>query len=107
MKKIILSTAASVFLLSALQTQLKANNNDSNIIAKDTITTVDSVAINALTLRLNEIEALDKSNMTRPEKKALRQEVKDIKGELKELGNGVYISVGALIIIIILLIILL
>lgn len=57
--------------------------------------------------RLEEIKAMDKSNMTRAEKRALRKEVKAIKATLKSTGNGVYLSVGAIIIIILLLILLL
>ncbi len=58
-----------------------------------------------LTNRLEEIKAMDKSNLSRPEKRELRKEVKAIKKTQD--GGGVYISVGALILIIILLIILL
>ena len=57
--------------------------------------------------RLDEIKAIDKSNMTSVEKKELRKEVRTIKKELKSTGNGVYLSVGAIIIIILLLILLL
>ena len=57
--------------------------------------------------RLNEIKAMDKSDMTSSEKKALRKEVKAIKSSLKSSGNGVYLSVGAIIIIVLLLILLL
>jgi hypothetical protein len=61
----------------------------------------------ALELRLNEINALDKSNLKSSEKRSLRKEVKSIKHKLNELGGGLYISVGAAIIIILLLVILL
>lgn len=57
--------------------------------------------------RLEEIKALDKSDMTSTEKKALRKEVRSIKQSLKEVGGGVYLSVGAIIIIVLLLILLL
>lgn len=57
--------------------------------------------------RLEEIKAMDKSNMTRSEKKALRKEVRSIKEELKTAGGGVYLSIGAIIIIILLLILIL
>ena len=60
-----------------------------------------------LELRLNEINVLDKSSLTRSEKKALRGEVKTIENQLRSGGGGVYLSIGALIIIILLLIILL
>lgn len=57
--------------------------------------------------RLEEIKAMDKSDMSRAEKRELRKEVKEIKADLKSTGNGVYLSVGAIIIIILLLILLL
>ncbi|MDI1255802.1 MAG: hypothetical protein PSV16_06855 [Flavobacterium sp.] len=63
--------------------------------------------VKTLLNRLDEIKAMDKSNMTRVEKRALRKEVKAIKAELKSSGNGVYLSVGAIIIIVLLLILLL
>lgn len=57
--------------------------------------------------RLDEIKAMDKSTMKSSEKKALRKEVRAINAELRSTGNGVYLSVGAIIIIILLLILLL
>lgn len=56
--------------------------------------------------RLEQIKAMDKSKLTREEKKALRKEVRATKKELKDVSGGVYISAGALILILILLIIL-
>jgi hypothetical protein len=67
----------------------------------------ESAEAKALLLRLNEINAMDKSNLKPSEKKILRKEVRSIKHQLKAIGGGVYLSVGAIIIIIILLIILL
>lgn len=57
--------------------------------------------------RLEEIKKMDKSNMSRSEKKELRKEVKTIKANLKATGNGIYFSIGAIIIIVLLLILLL
>lgn len=73
------------------------------------VTSTDAVAARAewLTSRLEEIKSMDKSNMTRVERKALRKEVKAIKTELATTKNGVYLSVGAIIIIVLLLILLL
>ena len=59
-----------------------------------------------LLLRLNEINAMDKSTLNPSEKKSLRIEVRSIQHKLNAIGGGIYISVGALIIIILLLIIL-
>ena len=57
--------------------------------------------------RLEEIKEMDKSDLSRAERKELRKEVRTIKKTLKSTGNGVYLSVGAIIIIIPLLILLL
>jgi hypothetical protein len=57
-----------------------------------------------MTNRLEEIKAMDKSVMTRSEKKALRDEVKEIKRV--QSSGGVFLSVGAIIIIVLLLILL-
>lgn len=59
-----------------------------------------------LTNRLYEIKAMDKSSMTAPQKKALRNEVKEIK-RVQSGSGGVFLSVGAIIIIVLLLILLL
>jgi hypothetical protein len=57
--------------------------------------------------RLDEIKALDKSTLTHSEKKMLRREVKEIKKELATASGGVYLSVGAILLIALLLILLL
>jgi hypothetical protein len=56
--------------------------------------------------RLEEIKNIDRSTMNRTERKALRKEVRAIKDELRTTGNGIYISVGAALIILLLIIIL-
>ena len=55
--------------------------------------------------RLMEIKNMDKTDMTRAEKKELKKEVKELRAQAK--SNGIYLSVGAIIIIILLLILLL
>ena len=67
----------------------------------------ESSEVKALELRLNEINAMDKSNLKSAEKRNLRKEVKSINHRLKEIGGGVYVSAGALILLIILLLVLL
>lgn len=64
-------------------------------------------AVKVMYDRLEEIKAIDKSSMTSLEKKELRKEVRTIKANLRASNNGVYLSVGAIIIIVVLLIILL
>ena len=70
---------------------------------KPIVTSIQAEQAHIMQLRLNEIHAMDKSNLTAAEKKVLRKEVKAIK---KTADGGVYISVGAIIIILLLLIIL-
>lgn len=53
--------------------------------------------------RVEYIKAMDKSQLTKDERRALRTELKSMKKESRQV-TGVYISVGALIIIILLLI---
>jgi hypothetical protein len=55
--------------------------------------------------RLEEIKAMDVKKLSREEKKTLRVEVKKIKKEMQAV-SGVYISVGALLIIILLIVLL-
>jgi hypothetical protein len=56
--------------------------------------------------RLEEIKAIDKSTLSKHEKKALRGEVRAIKKEMKVISGGVYLSVGAILLIALLLILL-
>jgi len=63
--------------------------------------------VKAIELRLNEINAMDKSKLTTSEKKNLRKEVKSINHKLRASGGVIYLSGGAVILIVILLIILL
>lgn len=63
--------------------------------------------VKELLTRVDEIRAMDRSKMTRVERKELRKELRAINTELKSTGNGIYLSIGAIIIIILLLILIL
>ncbi|MBC7425547.1 MAG: hypothetical protein H7321_03335 [Bacteroidia bacterium] len=67
----------------------------------------DTAEVKSLLLRIDQINEMDKSSLKSSEKRELRKEVRTIKKRLSSVGGGVYISVGALILILILLIILL
>lgn len=105
MKKIAICLMATCFLLTFQPLQSNAANKaPSEVVSKP----ADEAKAKALLLRLDEINAMDKSDLKSPEKSILRKEVRSIKNQLNELGGGgVYISVGAIIIILLLLIILL
>lgn len=64
------------------------------------------VEVKNMLVRLDEIKAMDKSDMNRSEKKELRKEVRAINKSLAATNNGVYLSIGALLLIIILILIL-
>ena len=66
---------------------------------------LNAAEMQKLTERLEEIKGMDISNMNKSEKRALRKEVRA--AEKATQASGVYLSVGALIIIILLLILLL
>ena len=70
------------------------------------IPNTEDARVQQLIHRLEDIKGMNKSELTRMEKKSLRKEVKGIRKELRasDKGKGVYLSVGAIIIIILLLI---
>jgi len=85
-----------------------ANNNKARPVeSRKPVQPSDSAEANTLVLRLNEIKTIDKSSLNAAEKKSLRKEVKATEKKLNSLGGGVYLSVGAAILIIVLLIVLL
>lgn len=106
MKKISLSALAIGALVFALSSPLMATPKEKKPVSKE-ITVAERARMDVLTSRLTFIKNMDKSDMTRVEKKALRQEVKSMEKELKEIGGGVYLSVAAIIIIILILILVL
>lgn len=66
--------------------------------------TVEEKHTQALKARVEEIRDMDKSELTRAEKRELRKELKDTKAILQ--SRGIYIGGGTLILIIILIILL-
>ena len=60
-----------------------------------------------LMVRLHEIKELAKTDLSTKEKSDLRTEVKTIRKQLKSTQKGIYLSVGAIIIILLILILLL
>lgn len=106
MKKFTLSIMAAFLMLAVIPAQLTAataNTPTATAAAKP----AESEIAGALLIRLHEINDMDKANLSSTEKKELRQEVRSIKAELKAVNSGVYLSVGAIIIIVLLLILLL
>lgn len=97
-------TVSALLTLTPTQTMAAEETNPVSVpVAKIT----DTERNDALVKRLNEINAMDKSAMSASEKRELRKEVRSMKREVKDGSGGLYISVGAAILIVLLLILLL
>jgi hypothetical protein len=105
MKKLMLSLMAAFMLLSIFPVQVQAGNKTRPATTVPA-TSPEAIEANILLSRLDEIHAMDLSGLNKAEKKELRQEVRAIKSELKAI-QGVYLSVGAILIIILILVLLL
>ncbi|MES2417159.1 MAG: hypothetical protein V4541_03175 [Bacteroidota bacterium] len=103
MKKFIYALVL-VFTLGISTTTVSAATKNED---KKELTAEQKVQFEKLVNRVEEIRNMDKSNLTRVEKKALRKELKEMKEQARVLNQGVYLSVGAIIIIILLLILIL
>lgn len=105
MKKTTLYLMIMVLSLTVIPTTISAKEKNPTAITANPKEV--PAAVKVMYDRLEEIKAMDKSSMTSVEKKELRKEVRAIKANLKSTNNGVYLSVGAIIIIILLLILIL
>jgi hypothetical protein len=105
MKKLSLYLMMMVLSLSIFPSTIFAAEKNSTAIPANTKEMPAEVKV--MLNRLEEIKAMDKSDMKSSEKKELRKEVRAIKASLAASSNGVYVSVGAIIIIIIILLLIL
>jgi hypothetical protein len=106
MKKLMLPIMTALLLFSFFSPSLIAASAATPI-SVPVNTPVESARAEVLLNRLDEINTVDKSELNGAEKRALRKEVRGIKHELKQQNQGVYLSIGAIIIIVLLLILLL
>ncbi|TDG37876.1 hypothetical protein EZJ43_01945 [Pedobacter changchengzhani] len=104
MKKFIY-TLALVFTLGIGFNTASATEKSAK--APTELTADQQVQLERIKNRVEEIKEMDKSNLTRAEKKALKSELKEMKNQARAMNGGVYLSVGAIIIIILLLILIL
>jgi len=83
------------------------DNNRPNKERVDRMTVEQKKArLEEISTRVNEIKEMDKSGLSKSEKKAIKKELREMRKESRE-TKGVYLSVGAIIIIILLLILIL
>ncbi|CAM4162640.1 hypothetical protein [Flavobacterium weaverense] len=105
MKKVTFYLMMMVLSLGVIPTQVFAAEKNPTSISNTPKEVPAEVKV--MLNRLEEIKAMDKSSLNSAERKELRKEVRTIKADLKSSGNGVYLSIGAIIIIVLLLILLL
>ena len=94
---------ATAILLSVASPAVMAKSKP----AETPLTEQQQAKLQSIEARVMEIKKMDKSSLTRQERKDLRNELQGMKKEAKAMAGGVYLSVGAIIIIILLLILLL
>lgn len=108
MKKIVY---VLIFLLLALPAVSATDPNDGADV-KGEVQPYTKEEVMAIEARIMEIKEMDKSELTRDEKKALRKELRDMRKDIRERdehrhrSGGLFISTGAIIIILLLIIIL-
>lgn len=88
---IVLATLLLIFVTA--ETKAKTGS----VISLDSAQTIENAKL--LLIRLDEINAIDKSGLTASQTKSLRKELRVIKGELKELHKGTYMPVRKLVVL--------
>lgn len=106
MKKSILGISVAILLMTFIPSVQSHAVTATKPTTTNTISASDAAEAKALFARLDEIKALDKSRLSSSEKKQLRKEVRASRERIKELGGGVYISVGLILIILLLVLLL-
>ncbi len=105
MKRTIFYGILMIFMMSATmafagKTDRKSASDNSAATVK-TENKLSDEEISRLTKRVEEIRAMDKSELTSVEKRELRKELKGIKENVRRSGGVIYIGGGTLLLIII------
>lgn len=103
MKKI--SYFLSIILLFTALVPAMANRAEKDK-EKLEVTAEKEARLNEIDRRVEEIKAMDFSEMSKNELREVKAELKDLNREAKQASGGVYLSAGAIIIILLVLILL-
>jgi hypothetical protein len=97
-----------VFFMLITGPMAMAGSGDKSESKKDKteLTEAQQVRLTEMEARVEEIKAMDLMSMSKNERKDIREELKEMKAEARATGNGVYISVGAIIVVLLLIILL-
>jgi hypothetical protein len=102
MKKLIACIATALMLVTLTPIQSVAEKKPASI----SLTGKESPELKAIITRVNEINAMDRSTMSRSERKEIRKELRALKKAAhKHDGGGVYVSAGFIILVLVLIII--
>lgn len=93
--------ASTQFLMASPINEVNSNDSKKN---KTELTEAQKEKLAEIQARVDEIKGMDFREMSKEERKDIRNELKEMKEEAKRAGGGVYISVGAIIIILLILI---
>ena len=107
-KKLLLATAC-LFLLATVPVNASLSSIDKKAPEEKLggVTEEQQVRINALKKRVAEIEAIDRSKLSKTDRIELRKELKDLKKKAKGDGRGFILALGGIVIVILLLVLLL
>jgi transcription-repair coupling factor (superfamily II helicase) len=108
MKKLMFYGVIAFMMLSFIPSQSNAAKN-TKVAATATAKSIESTDAAQLAVRLDEIKAMDKSTLSRSEKKELRNEVKTIKSTQDETyvvhhHHGIYLGVGGVLVVILIIV---
>lgn len=112
MKKKFYLLATTVLLCFMAFNSNAATLTDNNAVTKEAAANMTAeqkqARLEEINIRVHEIKAMDKSQLTKEDRRELRDELKSMKKESRAMGSGgIYLSVGAIIIIILVLILIL
>jgi len=107
MKKLMFCAVIAIMMLSVYPSQSKAADNTKTATTATVKSDVPTEA--ALAARLDEIKAMDKSTLSKSEKKELRTEVKEIRKTQDEIyvthhHHGVYYGLGGVLLVVLIVI---
>ena len=100
----------AIFIIAIILSNFSINNLNAkshNETAPLTQTEISAKQNSSILInRINEINAMDKSKLSKKEKTQLKSELKRMKAQVSNTRNGIYISTGAVLLIILIIILL-
>ena len=102
MKK--LTNFLSILLLLTFMSPIAMAGEAKDRPEKPELTVEEQARMKEIEQRVEEIRAMEFSEMPKEELRDIRTELKELKREAKQNGGGIYLSVGAIIIILLILI---